>query len=309
MKYLLIDLGATYIKCVVYDKETGDVSTPDHFTSPFRSETIATSEFLYKLLDNIVTYYDRVDGVVICTILGGTWRDNVYYSWKAGLEPGQSCLIGGLFGSLSHEDHKPFTTANEYVNQLTIIGSIHETPVYCALGDTNCVIRSLELKEDEVAINMGTGSQVITMNGIQRYFPAGRSFLVYQELFGSMGLNIFELFNNLTLEDVTNSPLEVDLATFEQARGYVDGGSISKIKEGSFTINNLLGALVRSFITQYKDCVGDAKRIILVGGIAKKLQLTYQLFNHYYPQTIISMGEQGIESTHKGMIKCINEQL
>lgn len=309
MKYLLIDIGATYIKCVIYDKETGYVSTSDHFTSPFRNKTTATSESLYKLLDNIVTHYDRVNGIIICTILGGTWIDNVYHSWKAGLEPGQSCLIGGLFGSLSHEDHKPFTIADEYTNQLTIIGNIHETPVYCALGDTNCVIRSLELKEDEVAINMGTGSQVISVNGIQRYFPAGRSFLVYQELFESMGLDIFEFFNNLTLDDIVNSPLEVDLATFEQARGYVDGGSISKIKEGNFTVNNLLGALVRSFITQYKDYIKDAKRIIIVGGIAKKLQLTYQLFNHYYPQAIINMGEQGIESTHKGMIKYINEQL
>lgn len=309
MKYLLIDFGATYIKCAVYNKQTGEVSTANHFTSPFENKSTITSEFLFKLLNDIITQYEKVDGIVICTILGGQWHNNIYYSWKMGLEPGKSCLIGGLFKTISHEDHKPFTIADSYYDKLSIIAYINDTPIYCALGDTNCVIRSLDLKFDEVAINMGTGSQVITKSNIHRFFPAGRSFLVYQQFFKSMGLDMFTLMNHLTLEDAINSPLEVNLNTFKQSRDFNEGGYISKIIEGNFTVNNFLGALLRTFVTQYKEVIANSKRIILVGGIPKKLPMIHKLFDYYYPDAYVSLNEHDIESTHKGMIKYINEQL
>lgn len=309
MKYLLIDFGATYIKCIVYNKKTGEVTNSKQFESPFKTSNVVRSEALYKTLSDILSNYEKVGGVVICTILGGKWQEGVYYSWKDATDKGEFCLISGLFGSIVHDDHKPFTTANSYVNGLVVIGNLYQTPVYCSLGDTDCVIRSLKLKEGEVAVNMGTGSQVITKHTINRYFPAGRSFLAYQELFNSLGLDMFELMERLTAKDVLESPLKVDLAVFPQARGYTDGGSISQIGEGNFTINNILGALLRSFILQYRETIGDAETIILVGGIAKKIALLPSLFEYYYPQARIHLAEDGIESTHKGMINYINEQL
>ena len=125
----------------------------------------------------------------------------------------------------------------------------------------------------------------------------------------SLGLDIFELIDRLTIDDVINSPIEVNLATFEQAKGYTSGGSITKIQEGGFSAHNLLGSLVRALVTQYRDAIGNAKRITLVGGMSKRLRLLQPLFNHYYPQATTSLAEQGVESTHKGMIRCINEQL
>jgi hypothetical protein len=309
MKYLLIDFGATYVKCVIYNKETGEVLHTKQFQSPFKTSNNITSEALHKLLSDIILTYERVDGIIICTILGGRWQGGVYHSWKDTTSRGDFCLISGLFDSVVHEDHKPFTTAKSYVSSLVIIGNIHQTPVYCSLGDTDCVIRSLNLEEDEVAINMGTGSQVITKDSINRYFPAGRSFLAYQELFNSLGLDMFQLMDQLTTEDVLESSLKVDLAVFYQARGYVDGGYIKHINEGNFTVQNILGALLRSFILQYKEAIGDAKAIILVGGISKKIKLLPLLFEYYYPQAMIILAEDGIESTHKGMINYINKQL
>lgn len=309
MQYLLIDFGATYIKCVVYDKETGKVEDSKQFESPFKIGSNATSESLHKLLSDIVLNYKRVDGIIICTILGGVWQRGVYHSWKVSMDQGDSCLISGLFGSVVHEDHKPFTTAKSYTKSLDIIGSIHDTPIYSSLGDTDCVIRSLKLEEGEVAINMGTGSQVITKHSINRYFPAGRSFLAYQELFNSLGLDMFQLIDELTTKIVLNSSLKVDLAVFSQAQGYTDGGSISQINEGNFTVQNILGSLLKSFVLQYKESVSDAKTIILVGGIAKKVRILPLLFEYYYPQARIILAEDEIESTHKGMINYINEQL
>ena len=309
MKYLLIDFGATYIKCVVYNKDTGEVKDSRQFESPFKKSNTITSRSLHKILSDILLTYERVSGVVICTILGGRWQDDVYYSWKSETSKGGSCLISGLFDSVIHEDHRPFTSAETYTNKLVIIDSLHQTPIYCSLGDTDCVMRSLKLEEGEVAINMGTGSQVIAKDIIDRYFPAGRSFLAYQELFSSLGLDMFHFMDRLTVEDVLESSLEVDLAVFPQARGYIDGGSISQIGEGNFTIHNMLGALLRSFVLQYRESIGDAKVILLVGGIAKKIKLLPQLFEYYYPQARIILAENGIESTHKGMINYINEQL
>ena len=309
MQYLLIDFGATYIKCVVYNKETGTIEDSKQFESPFKISTSITSMSLHKLLNDIVLTYKRVDGIIICTILGGTWQKDVYHSWKTSPDQGNFCLISGLFESVTHEDHKPFTTAKFYTKSLNIIGNIHQTPIYSSLGDTNCVIRSLKIKEDEVVINMGTGSQVITKHNINRYFPAGRSFLTYQELFNSLGLDIFQLMNELTTKIVLNSSLKIDLAVFSQARGYTDGGSISQINEGNFTVQNMLGSLLKSFVLQYKESVSDAKTIILVGGIAKKVRILPLLFEYYYPQARIILAEDEIESTHKGMINYINEQL
>jgi hypothetical protein len=309
MQYLLIDFGATYIKCVVYNKETGTVEDSKQFESPFKTSTSVTSVSLHKLLSDIVLTYKRVDGIIICTILGGVWQRDVYHSWKISLDQGDSCLISGLFGSVVHEDHKPFTTAKSYTKGLDIIGNINHTPVYSSLGDTDCVIRSIRLEEGEVAINMGTGSQVITKHNINRYFPAGRSFLAYQELFSSLGLDMFQLMDKLTTNTVLHSSLKVDLAVFSQARGYTDGGSISQINEGNFTVQNILGSLLKSFVLQYRESVGDAKTIILVGGIAKKVRILPLLFEYYYPQARIILAEDEIESTHKGMINYINEQL
>jgi hypothetical protein len=309
MRYLLIDFGATYIKCVVYNKATGEVVDARQFESPFKVNNTTTSKALLKLLSDTILAYDRVDGVVICTILGGRWQEDAYLSWKDTTDKGESCLISGLFNSVVHEDHKPFTTAKSYVTGLVTIGILHQTPVYCSLGDTDCVIRSLRLEDGEVAINMGTGSQVITKDNIKRYYPAGRSFLAYQELFNSIGLDMFQLIDQLTAVDVLKSPLEVDLAVFRRARGYTNGGSITQIDEGNFTVHNMLGALLRSFVLQYKEAIGDAKTIILVGGIAKKVKLLPSLFQYYYPQAEVSLAEGGVESTHKGMINYINEQL
>lgn len=309
MKYLLIDFGATYIKCVVYNKKTGEVSNSKQFESPFKRGNTVRSKALYKTLSDILSNYEKVSGVVICTILGGKWQEDVYHSWKDIADKGEYCLISGLFGSIVHEDHKPFTTAGSYVDGLVVVGSLQQTPIYCSLGDTDCVIRSLKLEEGDVAINMGTGSQVITKDTINRYYPAGRSFLAYQELFNSLGLDMFQLMEQLTARDVLESPLKVDLAVFSQARGYTNGGSISQIGEGNFTVYNILGALLRSFVLQYRETINTAKTIILVGGIAKKIKILPSLFEYYYPQARIILAEDGIESTHKGMINYINERL
>jgi len=311
MKYLLIDFGATYIKCATYNKNTNEYVLGENILSPFvKNDKISKSKIL-SILSNIVSFYKDIDGIIICTILGGCYIGDEYHSWKSSLSSSNKnvCLISGLFNSNPHIHHKLFTTSKEYLNKLKIIGNINSIPLYCALGDTNCVIKSINLTKNNVAINMGTGSQVITLDKIERYFPSGRMFLTFQEFFQSVGVDMFELINNISIENVLNSSLDINLNVFPQSQNYNGGGSISNINENKFNINNLLGSILREFILQYKPFVKDYNEILLLGGIAKKIQNLPELFQIYYPVSKIILLETGIESTHKGMIEYIKEEL
>jgi hypothetical protein len=156
---------------------------------------------------------------------------------------------------------------------------------------------------------MGTGSQIITLNKIERYFPSGRMFLTFQELFQSIGINMFELMGNIQIENVIHSSLNLNLNVFKQSRNYNFGGSISNINEGSFNIQNLLGSILKEFVLQYKSFIPEFSEILLLGGISKKISILPDLFKIYYPKSTVILLEDDIESTHKGMIKYIKEEL
>jgi len=312
MKYLLIDFGATYIKTGVYNKDIQEYTKGFTATSPFRYADRINKEELLKTLTSLVDNYKDVDGIVICTILGGGYIGDVYHSWKSPDTKSLNCdhtycMISGLFNSKVHYHHKPFTTNTNYHIGLFEIGKINNKPIYSSLGDTNCVVESLELDEDVKAINMGTGSQVISLDSIERYFPAGRAFLAYQRFFKSLNLDMFELMDKITIDDVLKSTLKVNLAVFPQARMFKDGGSITNIEEDNFTIENLLGSIIKEFVLQYQPHIDNVSKILLVGGIAKKMKILPELFQIYNPSKEFIVVEDGIESTHKGMIKYINK--
>ena len=168
-------------------------------------------------------------------------------------------------------------------------------------------MESLTLSNTECAINIGTGSQVIKANTIQKYLPAGRALLVYKTFFDSIGVDFFTHLNNATVEDVYQSTLYVDMRVFEQSTGYIHGGSINFINEGTFTITNLIGSILKSIVLQYKPYVQDIDVIQLTGGIPKKLPILIELFKHYYKDKTFSVSQE--ENTHKGMINYINKHL
>ena len=126
-----------------------------------------------------------------------------------------------------------------------------------------------------------------------------------------MGLDIFTQLEKITVKDVINSSLNIDLNVFIQSHHYNKGGIISNINEGSFNIKNLLGSLLKEFILQYKEYIpsNNTNQILLVGGISKKIPILKELFEYYYNNIEIILNETTIESTHKGMIKLIKQQL
>jgi hypothetical protein len=317
MNYLLIDFGASFIKCAFYNKTEDKIKDIINVISPFTVSSSITKLQLQNILQNIISSYPDINGVVICTILGGRWEGDTYHSWKVNSSNIKNyCLISGLFdGKIIHNHHKNFTDGNQYTSKLEVVGYINNTPIFTSLGDTDCVIESLPLTNTNVAINIGTGSQVIYKQDnnikINRYIPAGRAFLVFNELFESLGLNIFDQFEKIKVEDVINGSLDIDLNVFSQSHHYNKGGIISNINEGSFNIKNILGSILKEFVTQYKEYIitDQIEQILLVGGISKKILILKELFEYYYKNTEIIILEDSIESTHKGMIKIIKKDL
>jgi hypothetical protein len=103
MKYLLIDFGATYIKCAVYNKTQDQYVKGQIIPSPFFKVNKISKVELLNILFNIVSLHEKVDGIIICTILGGSYVENIYYSWKSfQSNKGDKCMISGLFNAKPH---------------------------------------------------------------------------------------------------------------------------------------------------------------------------------------------------------------
>lgn len=315
MRYLLIDFGASFIKTAIYDSVSDSLKNFQEVKSPFVENSTIEKDEVRAILLKIVKQYTDIDRIVACSILGGYYKEDIYYSWKVGNgEKGSSCLLSELFREEKtfhiHEHHRLTVSAQEYIQGLEVLGHINKVPVYSILGDTDCVTESLELDSETVAINIGTGSQVISSTKRYSYIPAGRSFLVFEELFNSLGVSLFDYFKQLSVEDVQNSSLKINLNTFKQSHKYTTGGAIEGINEGSFNIKNLAGSILKELVLQYSEYIDktNTSTIVLVGGIPHKIPVLHKLFQEYYPGISIRYESEEV-STHQGLVMFIKKYL
>ena len=310
MQYLLIDFGASFIKLASYSND-GTVTLLEKVTSPFCKQNTITKSELYQTLKDLLCQHPKFTEVVCCSILGGGWVGDVYHSWKSNTKTYDDgcCLISGLF-----KDSQNFHIHSHHggsVSGLERLGEIEGVVFYSSLGDTDCVIKSLNINKDEYVVNIGTGSQVISLVNdvlkIEKYIPAGRSFLVYQKFFSELGIDFFKELSNLSTEDIMSSTIGFDLNIFNQSVGYVSGGSITNIKEDNLTKSNFFSSILKNFVTQYNDYLkDDNKSIRLTGGIPEKLPVLCDLFSllHNRKVTIDSMS-----NPFTGQVKYIEEYL
>jgi hypothetical protein len=318
VKYLLIDFGASYVKAIEFDRDTNTWSTPRTYDSPFLTQISTTKAELRNLLTAIAAEY-TVDAVVVCSILGGHYIGDIYHSWKSPIKgKACGCMISGLFNEEPtfhvHTHHKDFTSASKYEDGLRVLGYVNNTPIYSSLGDTYCVIESVELSDTHVGINIGTGSQVFYLeNGqleIDMFIPAGRAFLVFQRFFEEMGVDMFDHMSRLSVDEVVNSSLWVNLNVFKEARNYEGGGFIELINETNFTKSNLIASILKDFVTQYVTLIpDDSTHIHLLGGISKKIKILPELFKWYLPMMTIEVHNGLVENTHLGMSRLIRRHL
>jgi len=316
MKYLLIDFGASHIKSISYDTILNKFSEKRIIDSPFKNRDYLCKKDLQKILLDITLFYSDIQKIYICTILGGFYNENIYYSWKHDQKNKNYCLISGLFLNEPtfhiHYHHKEYTDIKKYKKNISILGYINNIPIHSSLGDTNCVMESLALDNTNIAVNIGTGSQLLYIRDnkihIERYFPAGRMLLVYNKLFSSLGFDIFNFLKTIDTDSVVEANLSIDLNVFKQSRNFIDGGKICNIQEENFNINNLLGSILKTMILQYKNIIqsSNSDQLFLCGGMFNHIPCLEPCFKIFYPKLDVILKEDNVESTFKGMVKLIS---
>ena len=316
-RFLLIDFGASYIKSALYSKEFDFLEKPQKEVSPLYHKTKLSKYEIREAITSVLQKYERVDAVVMCSILGGNYEHEIYYSWKdesSKKETTGSCLLSELF-----RDQETYHVHNNHCSEsnttgLSVLGYLNGIKFYSSLGDTHCVAQSLSLQEDELLINLGTGSQVIRETEgyeIVSFIPSGRALNIFYNFFKTLGLDLFEEFKKLSFEDLENSTLSFDLNTFPEAYKFNGGGVISGIAEDSFNVHNFIASLFKSYLTQYVDIINDYENIntvYLAGGISRK----YKLISEYISrktqvETVVRTTSN--EDTHIGMCNLIRKYL
>lgn len=212
---------------------------------------------------------------------------------------------------------------NEVCETGSVAAYIHlngdNVPLYAGVGDHQCALLGAGNTEHTISINLGTGSQVSRIDRqflssdfearpyfdasyltTQTHIPAGRALNEYigwlhsicQMMTGSSG-DAWQYIAQLTVDEVLNAPFDIDLAVFEAAFNYREGGSISGIREGRLTAKNYLSSLINSFVRQYLPILDKIntecrQAYVLSGGIPRKLPIIRDLLACYLKTQLLA---------------------
>ena len=298
--FLFIDFGASKVKTIQYNIQENAFCNQKQIDSPFLENEIIHKKELLIFLTSVVKQYEDIDGIVACSILGGGYDKDVYYSWKVDkkLEE-KTCLISELFKESRnyhiHRDHG----GEEGV--LTLLGKLEGISFYSSLGDIDCVKRSFPLDGKSCIVNLGTGSQVIKPEGIVKYIPSGRALNTYRAFFMELSIDVFDMFEQIKLEDLLESQLDFNLNIFNQALDYKDpGGAIIGVHENNFTVKNFVNSMFASYLNQYIPYIIDSDRIYLTGGISRRYPIIKKYFEIKTGKDVFLRSEY-IEDTFLGI--------
>ena len=302
MKNLLfIDFGASRIKSVKYNVEKDLFYKQKEAQSPFLYKETISKDEVSNILKSIMKIHDNFDAVFICTILGGGYVNDTYYSWKSSKNiKNKTCLVSGIFSRDStyhlHQDHGGLE------DKIKPLGVLNGKTIYSSLGDTNCVKRSFSLKNDECIVNLGTGSQVIRNKSIVKYIPSGRALNCFENFFNNLDVSVFEIFKNLSTDQLIASDMNFNLNVFEQALHYDSAvcGSITNIREDNFTLINFTCSLFKSYLDQYIPLIKNSKKIYLTGGISRKYPVIKKYFEVKTNSEVV-LNSRHIEDTFLGI--------
>jgi sugar (pentulose or hexulose) kinase len=218
---------------------------------------------------------------------------------------------------------------DDIVTEKIIVGYINKfnksIPVYSGLGDFQASIYSSLEIDNCLFINMATGSQIAILNktlniseiiecsafSYRAYFndeyikcithiPSGRYLNIFHKFFKEADFDIWDKFNDLVLEDLQSSSIKINTDIFSD-----EGITISNIKEDGLTIKNLTIAIMFNYLMQYINIIRDNKltfkKIIISGGIAKKIKVIKYFFENEFKKSVI-INENEDDSIH-GVIK------
>lgn len=207
----------------------------------------------------------------------------------------------------------PLAILNQPIGELRHSG--RQIPCYPVLGDQQCALYGIDLQEDELSLNVSTGSQVsrITrqldlgpyqsrcyvgdryLNTIT-HLPAGRSLNVLVELLAELaqaeGQPLCNPWAHVTrlATEADGGGLECDLSFFSGPMG--DTGRIEGITTENLTVGNLFRAAFRNMAANYGHCaerLDPARswmRLALSGGLTQSVPVLRQLIQQQFSAPI-----------------------
>jgi xylulokinase len=183
--------------------------------------------------------------------------------------------------------------------------SNRELPCYPVVGDQQAALRGVELAEEELSLNISTGSQASMLSRTRNpgdyqtrhYFggrylntithlPAGRSLNVLVDLLtelpSAQGVRLADPWEYIAraAAEAADSDLAVDLAFFAGPLG--DRGRIDQISLENLTVGRLFRSAFRSITENYWTCATrlspnrDWRRAVLSGGLTQKVPILRQ---------------------------------
>jgi sugar (pentulose or hexulose) kinase len=184
-------------------------------------------------------------------------------------------------------------------------------PCYTPVGDYQCALAGALLSEDELSLNISTGSQVSRMTNhlalgdyqtrpffdakftnTFSHLPAGRSLNVLVDL-----LSEFVQQSGTATPDpwqyIARAAAAVDHTDLDAKLSFFPGpcgttGSISNIREQNLTVGTLFRASFENMAQNYYDCAlriwpeRSWKNIVFSGGLARKLKLLRQIIEQKF---------------------------
>jgi len=190
-------------------------------------------------------------------------------------------------------------------DQKTYIGFINfnkkKIKVYCGIGDLQASVLGSELKNNDILINMGTGSQIITRNQLLckknveirplhknitlyciTHIPSGKAISFFCNQISLHKNKSSKYFWNtlslIKLEDLTNVEGDVNFVQLFKGKGL---GKIFFKKNYKY----LCCKLIKSYLNQYLIILKNnfklkkMRSIILSGGIPKKIPVIKEYLN------------------------------
>ena len=224
------------------------------------------------------------------------------------------CIIGGKYNETLHSTYAQSTGfykinndsffykkifSNKIVKgKKNFIGSIffknEKKNIYGGYGDLQAALTGTKVKDNEILINMGTGSQIILKNNVinfksfekRNYFnnqlickthiPSGRSLNLIADKINKIyhKQNYFWIkLKEIKLKNLTQCNKNIDLDYFKLKKTL-------HTKEIKKNINNFVIVVLKSYCDQYVKCINELKtkkfnpkNLVLSGGIPKRVPI------------------------------------